>query len=475
MKSYDLIVIGSGSAMNIVDPMIRENPNMKVAVIDKDEPGGICLTRGCIPSKILLYPAELVRLIEKAREFGIATEIASIDFGQIMTRMRSLIDEDIESIRRGLSSSENIDYFHETAEFVSPYMLKVGEETITSKLIFLCTGSQTIIPDIKGLAETGFLTSDEALKLKKLPKSVAIIGGGYIAAELGHFLAAMGSRVTIIGRNPQFIPEEEPEVSEVLRRELGRHMTILTNTEVREARTSRGLKRLMASDRKTGKMEEIPAEEILVAAGRGPTSGFLHPDRGGVETDEHGWIKVDEYLQTSKPGVWGMGDADGRFMFKHVANYESEVVYYNAVLKQKVKVDYHAVPHAVFTYPEAAGVGMKETEAVEKFGKEGVLIGFYKYEDTAKGEAMAAKEYFVKVILEKKTERIVGAHIAGPYASMLIQELVNAMYTGDQGPRDLRRSMYIHPALNEVVQRALDSVYEVEEYHHMLSHQHVHE
>ena len=229
---------------------------------------------------------------------------------------------------------------------------------------------------------------------------------------------------------------------------------------------------MVASDRKSGKTEEIAAEEILVATGRGPTSGILHPERGGVETDEHGWIKVDEYLQTSQPGIWAIGDADGRFMFKHVANYESEVVYYNAVLKQKVKVDYHAVPHAVFTYPEAAGVGMKENEAMEKFGRQGVLIGFYKYEDTAKGEAMAAKDYFVKVILEKQTERILGAHIAGPYASMLIQELVNAMYTGDQGPRDLRRSMYIHPALNEVVQRALTSVYEVEEYHHMLSHHH---
>jgi dihydrolipoamide dehydrogenase len=460
--------------MNIVDPIIGDNPSMRIAVIDKDEPGGICLTRGCIPSKILLYPAELVRLTEKAREFGIATEISSIDFPQIMARMRSLIDYDIDSIRRGLSSSENIDYFRETAEFVSPYTLKVGGETITSKMIFLCIGSQTITPPIKGLAEAGFLTSDEVLRLEKLPKSVAVVGGGYISAEMGHFLAAMGSQVTIIGRNPQFIPEEEPEVSEVLRKELALHMTILTNKEVREAMRSRGLKRLIASDRKTGKIEEVAAEEILIAAGRGPTTGILHPERGGVETDDHGWIKVDEYLQTTQPGVWAMGDADGRFMFKHVANYESEVVYYNAVLKQQVKADYHAVPHAVFTYPEAAGVGMKEDEAVKKFGKEGVLIGFYKYEDTAKGEAMAAKDYFVKVILEKQTERIVGAHIAGPYASILIQELVNAMYTGDQGPRDLRRSMYTHPALNEVVQRALYSVYGVEEYHRLISHHHEH-
>src|SRR2546430_8130364 len=157
MKEYDLIVIGSGSAMNIVEPMIQDNPNIRIAVIDKDEPGGICLTRGCIPSKILLYPAELVRTLEKAGELGIGAEIKEIDFGKIMDRMRTLIYEEINAIRKGLSSSENIDYYQSIAEFVSPYTLKVGGDTITSKMIFLCIGSKTIIPPIKGLEETGYL------------------------------------------------------------------------------------------------------------------------------------------------------------------------------------------------------------------------------------------------------------------------------------------------------------------------------
>ena len=247
-------------------------------------------------------------------------------------------------------------------------------------------------------------------------------------------------------------------------------MTILTGMDVLEATTRGGVRELTAADRKSGRRVRVAAEAVIVAAGRGPTSGFLHPEKGGVQTDGKGWIKVDEYLQTTQPGVWAMGDADGRFLFKHVANYESEVVYYNAVLGRKVKADYHAVPHAVFTYPEAAGVGMKEAEAVRAYGKDGIVIGFYRYEDTAKGEAMAASKCFVKVIMEKETERILGAHVAGPYASMLIQELVNAMYTGDQGPKDLRRSMYVHPALNEVVQRALYSVFGVDEYHQMLLH-----
>src|SRR5262245_43038830 len=168
MKEYDLIVIGSGSAMNIVDPMIQENPNIRIAVIDKDEPGGICLTRGCIPSKILLYPAELVRKIEEARDLGIDAQIRKVNFQSVMGRMRKLIDHDIDQIREGLSSSPNIDYYHAPAEFISPYTLKVKGAEIRSKMIFLCIGSKTIIPPIKGLDKVRYHTSDSVLWMKEL-------------------------------------------------------------------------------------------------------------------------------------------------------------------------------------------------------------------------------------------------------------------------------------------------------------------
>ncbi len=247
MKEYDLISIGTGSAMNIVSAMIQENPRMKVAVIDKDEPGGICLTRGCIPSKMLLYPAELIRTIGRAGEFGIDVDIGKVDFERVMKRMRTLISKDINMIRQGLSQSRNIDYYPAVAEFTGPYTLKVGDETIKSKMIFLCTGSKPIIPPIRGLEEAGYLTSDTLLAMHRLPESMAIVGGGYIAAEYGHFFSAMGSTVTILGRNPQFLKQEEPEVSALAQRELEKHMRILTNHEVREAeRTSAGKKRLIA-------------------------------------------------------------------------------------------------------------------------------------------------------------------------------------------------------------------------------------
>ena len=456
--------------MNIVDAMIQENPEIRVAVIDKDEPGGICLTRGCIPSKILLYPAELVRTIEKSRELGIDAKINNVNFQFVMERMRKLINKDIDEIREGLSTSKNIDYYHAPAEFIAPYTMRVDGTEITSKMIFLCIGSKIIIPPIKGLDKVKYHTSDTVLKLTRLPESIAIIGGGYIAAEFGHFFASMGSKVTIVGRNPQFVPEEEPEVSELAKKELERHMTILTNQEVREVRENGDRKELVAVDRKTGKSTIVSAKEILVATGRGPLTDILHPEKSGIRLTEDGWIEVDDYLETSQPNVWALGDADGKYPFKHVANYESKIVYYNAILKKKVKVDYHAIPHAVFTYPEIASVGLREKEAIEKYGADKVLIGFHKYEDTAKGEAMNVKDYFVKVIVEGESGKILGAHIVGPYASILIHEIIPLMYAGNGSYEPISDSIHIHPALSEVVDRAFQSLVPAEHYHHVRQH-----
>ncbi|MFX0150810.1 MAG: dihydrolipoyl dehydrogenase, partial [Candidatus Hodarchaeota archaeon] len=387
MKKYDLIVIGTGSAMNLVSPMLQQDPSMKVAVIDKDEPGGICLTRGCIPTKILVYPAELVRIIEHSKQLGIDVDIKNINFPAIMARMRDSIDEDIESIRQGLSRSENIDYYPMVAEFVAPYQLKVGTETITSEMIFLCTGSKPFIPSIKGLKNIGYHTSDTILHMKELPKSLLILGGGYIAAEYGHFFSAMGSQVTIVGRNPQFLPQEEPEISALAKEELGKHMKIITNHEGIETRIVGNLIEIVVRNRENGDLVNFSANEILIAAGRGSNSDILHPEKAGIEIDKDGWIKVNKYLESSQPNIWAFGDANGQHLFKHAGNYESMVVYYNAVLKREVEVDYHAIPSAVFTYPEIARVGLREKEAIAEYGEDNIIIGYQKYEDTAKGMA----------------------------------------------------------------------------------------
>jgi mycothione reductase len=511
MKEYDLISIGTGSAMHVVDAMLQRNPNLRVAVIDKDEPGGICLTRGCIPSKLLLYPAEMVRTIEEANEFGIDVQLHKIDFNKIMDRMRHHINEEIDMIRNGLTESQNIDYYHDAAEFIEPYTLKVGggssNDEIRAKMIFLCTGSKPIIPPIKGLEDITYHTSDTILRMDRVPESIAIVGGGYIAAEYGHFFSSMGSHITIVGRNKRFLPYEEAEISELAKRKIGKHMTLITNTEVievvssssatgdndeaDEAKTEKrgssdkkkyeqkgsSKKLLIARDITTGERMTITAEEVLIAAGRGPNTDILHPERAGIKTDENGWIVVNEYLETSQPNVWAFGDANGVYPFKHKANYEAELVYYNAVLgkyekknNNKVKKDYHAVPHAVFAYPEIAAVGLGEGEALAKYGENKILLGIARYEDTAKGIAMGIKDCFVKVIVKADDFELIGAHIIGPHASVLIQEIINIMYTQHERTiKPILTAMHIHPALSEVVQRSVSSLMPPQQYHHLIA------
>jgi mycothione reductase len=471
VENYDLIVIGTGSAMNYIDPIIDSNPEMKIAVIDKDEPGGICLTRGCIPSKILLYPAELIRELGMASLFGIKAEIKDIDFIAIMERMRRKIIENTEAVREGLTGNPNLDYYQESAEFISPYTLKVGDKTLYSKMIFLCTGSRPAIPPVKGLDAAGYLTSDTVLQLNKCPRSLAILGGSYIAAEYGHFFSAMGTEVTVIGRNPLFLPQEEPEISRLARIKMSQYMKILTNREAFEVRKEdNGQKTVVAKEKNSGEEVKITVDEILVATGRVPNTDILHSERAEIKTDVQGWILVNEYLETSQPNVWAFGDANGKYPLKHVGNYESGIVYLNAILKEKVKADYHAVPHAVFSYPEIAGVGMGEQEAVEKYGEDRVVIGLKFFEDTAKGAALEIKDYFVKVILDAEEDQILGAHIIGPHASVLIHQIIPLMYTESRSTEPIMRSMDIHPSLSEVVTKAFYSRLPPEQYHHFMRH-----
>jgi len=477
MKDYGLILVGTGSGMNIVGPYMERNPGQKIAIIDKDEPGGICLTRGCIPSKLLLYPAEVVRTIQTASAFGIAADIRAVDFGKVMERMHSIVDRDIDEIRHGLSTAPNVDYYPVTAEFTAPYTLRAGNETIRSRNILLCTGSRPLIPPIKGLDRAGCLTSDTVLKLKGLPRSLAIIGGGYIAAEYGHFFSAMGSNVTIIGRNQRLLPDEEPEVSELAAAELSKYMTVLTGTAVLEVeRSITGKRTVTGANISTGEKTAVEADEVLVAVGRASNADILHPERAGVRTDKNGWIVTNEYFETSQPGIWAFGDAVGRHLFKHVANFESILVFQNAFLGRREAMDSHAIPHAVFTHPEIAAVGMGESEAVERFGKDNVLLGLARFEETAKGTAMGVSGCFVKLVAHRENERILGAHIIGPQASVLIQEVINLMYTVEGNTLPVKKGMHIHPSLSEVVERAVGALMPVDLYHHVRQHekQHMH-
>ena len=463
MKKYDAIVVGTGSAMIIVQGILRLNPDARIAVIDKDTPGGICLTRGCIPSKMVISVAEIVADVEKAGDLGVDVVVRAVDFGKIMSRMRKKIGREVKRIEEALKFHPNIDFYNEVASFVKPYTLLVGGMRITSDKIFIGSGSRPLIPPIKGLEDAGYLTSDTFLKLEEMPESMIVIGGGYIAVEYGNFLARIGCDVKIVEMMPRILVNEEPEVSMAVQSELERHAEVYTSHKVVEVE-KRGKKKIVRALDKDGNRREIEADEILVAAGRESNSDLLKPEKGGIEVDERGWIKVNEYLETSSKGVYAIGDANGRYMFRHVANREAMVAFENAFLGRKITVDYSCVPHAVFTQPEVASVGMKEEEAIKKFGKENVLVGYEEMKTTGKGLALDLNG-FAKVLVHKNGE-ILGAHIVGRCASVIIQEVATLMALKAKY-HAIFEGYHIHPALSEVVAWAFGNLMSADQYRRM--------
>jgi dihydrolipoamide dehydrogenase len=450
VEQFDVLVVGSGSGMIVAANAV--NSGMKVALVESGPLGGTCLNRGCVPSKMLIYPADVVAIIQEAAKIGINASVNSIDFQKIMERMHEIVNEDVERQARAITSDARIKWFRNVGEFISDYTMKTSNETIKADRIFIVSGARPDIPPIKGIENVNYLTSDTVLQLEAPPKSMIIIGGGYIAAEYGHFFSSIDTKVTIIQRNPRLLPDEEPEISNLIKVEMSKKTEILTDHEAVEAEEKDGLKTVVARNRDDGSLKEFSAESLLVAAGRVPNSDVLKPEKTGVKLDKRGYIEVNEFLETRKKNIWAFGDAIGKQMFKHVANYEAQVAWHNALHDHKVPVDYSAAPHAVFTHPQIASVGLKEAEAKQKGYK--IMVGTALFKDTAQGAAMGKPDGFVKVILEQKTGKILGSHIIGPYASTLIQEIVNAMATGDKTFLPIIRGMHIHPATSEVVQNA---------------------
>ena len=458
MDKFDLIVIGTGAGTHVASQARHEG--LQVALVDQGPTGGTCLNNGCIPSKMLIYPADVIRTIQDARAVGVHAGIDEIDFQTIMGRMHGVVDKARANLEEALKSSENLTYYQDKAEFIDDYVLKVGDKTITAPKIVIATGARALVPPIPGLLETGFLDNVSLLRLEALPVSLIIIGAGYIGCEFGHFFSAMQTHVTIIGRSPLVLKGEDPEAASLLQKVLSQHMRVITDHEVVSVERKGDKKVVSAKNMTNGKIQQYEADEILLAAGRQSNSDLLRPEKSGIETDSKGWILVNEFLETSKKGIWAIGDAIGKHMFRHTANYESEVLSHN-LLRTKDKdereaVDYHAVPYAVFTHPQIASVGMKEADALAAGRK--VLIGRAKYMDVAKGVAMGEEHGLAKVILEEETGRILGATVVGPMAPELVQQVVYLMNTEYQDLMPVIKSQVIHPTINEVLVRAFSEL-----------------
>jgi len=452
MKKYDFIVIGSGCGMNIVNEALSHDLN--VALVDKGPLGGTCSNLGCVPSKMLIFAADRIAEIQEAKKLGIEAEIKNIDFSFIMERMKKFVRKNQQQMRHSLSHVENLDLFEVEGHFTGEYTMEVNGERIKGDKICIASGSRPLIPPIKGLDRVDFLTNETVLQLKERPQSLIIIGGGYIAVEYGHFFSAMGTRVTILEMADRLVLAEEPEISELLKKELSKRMDVYTGVQAEEVKGSERDVAVIVNDSKTGKRKEFTAQRVLVAVGRRSNADLLTLEKTGVEVDNRGFIKVNEYLETSKKNIYAVGDANGQQMFTHMANRESMLVADNAIHGNKLKIDYSAAPHAVYSHPQIASVGLTE-ESARKAHK--ILVGKARYLDVAKGEAMMEENGFAKAIVEEDTWKILGFHIIGPYAAILIQEVIDVM--ASRGTVDnIQDGLHIHPALPELILATLSNL-----------------
>jgi mycothione reductase len=462
MDEFDFLVIGSGSGLDVANAVA--NQGQSVAVVEKGPLGGTCLNRGCIPSKMLLYHADVLETVERAGQFGIDVEVGDVDFAAFVAEITDEVSEDATSIRRGLSSSDRHTLYDGEARFVDERTVAVdgGEDDgaeISAETVLVAAGTRPAIPDIDGIEDVAYLTSKEALRLESPPDHLVVVGGGYIAAELGHFFGTFGSDVTIVGRRPHLLPEADEAVAEAFTDRYRDRFTVHTGHEVTAASEANGGITVEARPYEYGddggvvtdaEPVEVTGDELLVAAGRRPNTDTLNVDAAGIETDDRGFVETDEYLRTSADGVWALGDIVGEFLLKHSANHEARTVARNLVRDELEAVDYSAMPFAVFASPEVAGVGALEQD-LRAAGRD-YATNTYRYGDTARGDAMKA-EGFVKAIIDLDGE-ILGCHVIGPEASTLVQEVVVAMQSGSGTIEDIQNAVHIHPALPEVVQRA---------------------
>ena len=459
-EKFDLIVIGSGSGLDVANAAASQH-GLKVAIIEKDKMGGTCLNRGCIPSKLLIHSADVAEVIKNAGIFGIKVDGFSVDFEKIIERVNTITDSHSAAIRKSYENSDNPKLFAKECRFVGKKMIALGgtnvndEVIITAENILIASGTRPKIPKIKGLQESGYITSDESLRLKRQPRSLTFIGGGYITCELAHFYGSLGTEINIVQIEEVLIPKEDKEISQKFTEVFSKKYNVYLGYNVELVfKDDSNIFHIVAKNKFSGKMLELNSEQLLIAVGREPTSDSLDIIKTDVKLDENGFVLVDRYLETNIKGIFALGDVVGRYQFKHNANNEARYAYHNMLVPdtKKVPVDYTAMPHAIFSSPQVAGVGFTE----QQLSLKGIDYqkSIYPYIMTGMGEAIQDRDGFVKFLVSSNDKKILGCHIIGTDAATLIHEVLVAMKAGDGTVQNITKTIHIHPALSEVIARA---------------------
>jgi mycothione reductase len=449
-RHFDLAVIGTGSGNTIVTWRFADR---SVAILEQGTFGGTCSNVGCIPTKMFVYPADLAR--EAAYDgprLGVHTTSTGADWPAIRDRIFGRIDAISVSGRDYRVNGPNTTLYEARCRFVGERTLDTGTgETITADNVVIASGSRAVIPDIEGLADVPFHTSDTVMRLEKLPRRLAIVGGGFIAAEFAHVFSAFGTEVTVLVRSDAMLRRLDETVSSRFTDLAAKQWDLRLGTTPEKVERAGDAVRVHLD----GEMLEV--DTLLVATGRRSNSDLLDLDKAGVAVDDAGVIVVDEFQRTTADGVWALGDVANHFQLKHVANHEARIIQHNLLHPDSlVPASHVAVPSAVFTHPQTAMVGLTEQDARDQ----GIpyVTAVLEYSTTAYGWAMEDTTSFAKVLAAPDTGLILGAHLMGPQASNLVQPFISAMAFG-QTARDVAREQYwIHPALMEVTENALLAV-----------------
>ncbi|ELY64063.1 dihydrolipoyl dehydrogenase [Natronococcus jeotgali] len=468
MDEFDVVVIGGGSGSQVATAAAEEG--LEAAVIEPGPLGGACITRGCVPSKALIHRADVVDGIRRAERFGVDASLEDVAYGEITSSIEDAVFGKAKRQAESLEEAENVALYRGEGRFVDERTVAIDPvadgdgapadgdgERIRGETIVVAVGGRPTMPPVDGLEGVDVLTSDDALYLDERPDELVVIGGGYIAAELGYFFGALGADVSIVGRSGQLVPREDDDVSAAVTDGLERYCELYTGYEAVEARDDGDRVSVIAEpsdDGGDGDAVELEADDVLVAAGRRPTTDALDLENAGVETDADGYVEVDERLETSVDGIWALGDVLGDEPYKHAADYEARIVATNVLETVERTVDYGAMPHAVFTSPQVASVGRTEGE-LEEDGREYESVRV-SYDAAPLGLILDPDEGFVKVLAAPDGE-ILGCHVVGPEAPTLIQEVVVAM-DGGGTVDDVADSVHVHPALSEVVYAAFDEL-----------------
>lgn len=450
-EQYDLVIVGAGSGNSIVGPAMD---GWKIAMVEEWVFGGTCLNRGCIPTKMFVHAADTVLGVEHAHRLGVDAHVDGVRWLDIRDRVFHRIDPIAEGgARYRTYECPNITVHAGRGRFVGERQLEVttplGTSRIEGRQVVLAAGARPMIPAIPGLAEAGYHTSDDIMRVDAVPEHLIVLGGGFIACELAHVFGSFGARITIVNRSNQLLRAEDHDVSMAITAAFASRFDLRLGTFPTSVERNGRTVTVTLSDGTT-----VEGTDILVATGRVPNSDTVDATAGGLALHPDGRVVADATGATSVPGVWALGDISSPYMLKHVANHEARVVAHNlmgpATLRES---DYKAVPHAVFTNPQIASVGPTEAEA--RAAGIDVMVATHHYRDVAYGWALEDTTSFCKLIADRSTRYLVGAHIIGPHASSLIQQLIHGIRYETSIDEMARGSYYIHPALGEVVENTL--------------------